>query len=499
MFKNTWLSKTLLSKKNLAGLAYCIIAAGIIIRLVVYLQNRDLFIDEANLARNIYERGFLELLRPLDYEQYAPPIFLFILKISTLTFGYSEYAYRIYPLLAGMGTLFVSFSILREITSFRSLWYPLLLLASGFMFIRFGSELKQHGCDMLVVLSLVWLTLKTDIMTTKPARFIILWIVVGSIAIWISMPSVFILAALAISYFYTSLAKKDIKKMASIALIGTCWLLQFLFYYLTILKKQANSNYILSTLSDYYVFLTPNSKEQLMHNWYLFRSIIILCCGGTFLAWFFGFILFIIAALSLLVKNTARGLLLILPIVFTFLASAFHQYAILERYILFLTPLFILLVGVGFDVALKPGFIPLRLALLIIAAICVVNYNSFYMLYKPFKNEQLTEELAFLKKNNIAGEQLYVNNGTRPAYIYYTQIHPQRQQWEQFKNAHLLWWDVNYDELAQHITEQSAFAYSALGNDELKNLRTITEKHLKLENYIENPAYRCYVYIYFKP
>src|SRR5690606_20568037 len=85
-------------------LVIALIAIGIILRLYVYFQNRNLIIDEANVARNIAERGFAALALPLDYAQYAPPVFLWITKFFTMLFGMGEMALRLYPLLCGIAS-----------------------------------------------------------------------------------------------------------------------------------------------------------------------------------------------------------------------------------------------------------------------------------------------------------------------------------------------------------------------------------------------------------
>ncbi|MFI5196411.1 MAG: hypothetical protein ACHQD8_04915, partial [Chitinophagales bacterium] len=117
---------------------------GIAIRIIFFLQNRDLIIDEANIARNLYERGFAQLALPLSYEQYAPPVFLWIEKLLVLLFGYSEYALRLYPLLAGIASLFLFTLVIREIASLRSAWFPLFLMVVSYTFIRYSSEVKQY-------------------------------------------------------------------------------------------------------------------------------------------------------------------------------------------------------------------------------------------------------------------------------------------------------------------------------------------------------------------
>jgi hypothetical protein len=193
------------------------------------------------------------------------------------------------------------------------------------------------------------------------------------------------------------------------------------------------------------------------------------------------------------------ALLLILPILFTFLAAGFHQYALLERYILYLTPLFIILIGYGFEIILKVKYRPLRVVFILMAVICVKNQNKIEMLWMPHRFEQITDELEFLKKNNINGSQLYVNHGARPAFIYYMQIHPERQQWSQFKDAHLLTWSTNYDSLASHVDGRVAFIYTALSKKELKDYRGIIENYLKLDRFIEEDNGRRYAYIYTKP
>ncbi|MEL6987995.1 MAG: hypothetical protein AAGK97_09200, partial [Bacteroidota bacterium] len=66
---------------------YAIIALGIFFRLYLFIQNRSLMIDEANLARNIVEKSGLEFFKVLDYQQYAPPLFLQIQKYFITLFG----------------------------------------------------------------------------------------------------------------------------------------------------------------------------------------------------------------------------------------------------------------------------------------------------------------------------------------------------------------------------------------------------------------------------
>jgi len=66
------------------------IIIGASIRLTVYLQNRSFIIDEANLARNIVEKSYSDFIKPLDYEQYAPPVLSCALKLAIKLGGVNE-------------------------------------------------------------------------------------------------------------------------------------------------------------------------------------------------------------------------------------------------------------------------------------------------------------------------------------------------------------------------------------------------------------------------
>ena len=175
----------------LYGLIGLIILTGIALRLVYYFQNNNLIIDEVNIARNLVERDFAGLLSPLRYEQYAPPVFLWIEKAFSLVLGFSEKALRLFPLITGLAAIFVFYEILKRLLLIKSLWYPLALLALGTIYVKHSVEVKQYMPDVLISLLLILLALKTDLSGTSQRRFLLVWIPAGSLAVWSSMPSVF--------------------------------------------------------------------------------------------------------------------------------------------------------------------------------------------------------------------------------------------------------------------------------------------------------------------
>ena len=69
-----------------------LIAVGLAIRLRQYFANHSLEVSEAELALNLIGRSFLEFLRPLDLDQAAPILFLWIERLAIMLFGSGELA-----------------------------------------------------------------------------------------------------------------------------------------------------------------------------------------------------------------------------------------------------------------------------------------------------------------------------------------------------------------------------------------------------------------------
>lgn len=476
-------------------LAFLAIAAGIFVRVAVYLQNRNLMIDEANVARNLYERGFAALAMPLSYEQYAPPVFLWITKCFTSLINYGEPALRLFPLLAGIASLFVLYRILKELQAGKAAWYAIALMAVGYIFIRYSSELKQYMGDVLVVLSLILFALRINIATTATRRFAVLWVVIGSLAVWASMPSVFVLAAIGFYYWLQSKGYKNLKNTVMLVGISAVWVLQFAFYYLTILKEQANSAYLQNFHMEYFLFALPGNKDELLHNWNVVNGLLNEAGGFTFLANVLHLLFIAIAVIAAIRKRDNRILLVVIPLAAVIVAAALNQYSLIPRVALFTMPLLLILVAMGFNIILSVRYKAVAVIAVAASFICIKNFSSLSLAWKGYESEQLTDAIDFAMQNSInTGNQLYLHNGARPAFIYYTTIHPDKEKWASVKEAHLLSWDANFDTLAIQSPPLSCFVFTSVYPEDLTNTTTTLAKHLSVVNKQEKPGSYTYIY-----
>lgn len=475
-FRYFWMSLDFLMKnsriqiyteRNALILCWLLMFIGILYRLILWQANRDLFIDEANLARNIYERDFIELMQTLNHEQYAPPIFLWITKLNVSFFNYNEKILRLYPLLAGIVSIFLLFHVFKQFISIRSIWYPLCLFATGAIYLRYSTEFKQYMPDAFVTLILIISALHFDIVKTKSFKFFLIWSLLGSLAIWLSMPSVFILAGIGVYFFIQTLALDNKKALFFLILIGAIWLAQFGFYYNKVLAPQAHSDYLQNFHKWYFVDAFPHSFEAFKnHNWLLLKGLTEALGGKITLSLILNLCLTVTGIVVLIKSKKLKTVLLLIPLVLIYIASAIKSYSLMDRLMLFYMPLWLVLIGIGFDFYTQLNYKILKRFVIILAIIGAVKFNKIsYITSKPLETENVSSCLDVLIEKNITANELFVTNLAEGAYVYYTEIHPDKKKWNVLRNAHQLKWDANFKEIFSVPKQRACLLLTSIGKD----------------------------------
>lgn len=496
-------------------LTLLLVLSAIVLRLWVYFQGRDFIIDEANVARNIYEKGFVELLKPLDYEQYAPPIFLWITKLNATLFGFTEWSLTLYPIICGVLVCVFMYKLLQKLVPTAAAWYPLALFAFTPILIRYSSELKQYMPDVFIALLLMWLALRVDIKKVKPIRFFILWSFVGVLAVFSSMPSVFILAGVGAYYGWELIATKSYKLFLPLGLAVCIWLGVFGLYYYLILLHQANSGYLQDFHHYYFLFATPSKAEDWNHNFKVIYGLMYPFEGVKnhindlkrsfllnlidFPAHGFNVVLLVVGMFKLLVKDRPKLFLFMVPVLALFAAACIDKFTLLPRVSLFIMPVFMILIGVGFAHLFSVKNTVLKLVL-IGCGIYAVSCNVNLLLSDPFRYEELRQGLKFIKGKDIKQEDVYLYSSSVPAFKYYTEIHPDKEEWAELKGAHFLQWHTNYDSLAwqlqykQERPTEKAFIYTSIVEKDLRIRDGGVQQHLQRVDSLATPQVKVYVY-----
>lgn len=409
-----------------------LLGLSLLCRLAVYWQNRSLFLDEANLARNIAERSFAGFFTPLDYQQYAPPLFLVLEKISYGLAGASEWALRFWPLVMGGLALYGFYLILRKTvgTDLPAL-FVFYLFAFSQVYIRYGTELKQYSTDMAVSVGLLLAALEYPPLKNRGIRR---WILLGSIAVWLSMPSIFLLAGIGLYFLCRYYSGEPSVKLSRLLLMGGMWLLQFGIYFFLILSSDLQKTELLRYHQPYFWPLWPDEWADWQQIGFLSKSLLSTLIGHTFPAIVLGVIGLGSGGITLWRRQEkGRLLLLIVPVLLSLFASGLGRYSLIERLSLFLMPLLGLLTALGLTALWKQSPLWVR-TILVLAGLSVLPLRKGleYLVY-PLKYEEMRPLLLELGPQLKAGDYLWVDQYAQPAFEWYTRYDPVAGPWVELK------------------------------------------------------------------
>jgi hypothetical protein len=186
------------SEATLASYTWAFVGLGVTIRVVRLLLNHPLWGDECFIAANLIERGYLGLLLPLDYQQVAPPLFLWTELSISRVFGISEWSLRLFPTLCAIASLFLFRHLAGRLTTGLPLLMSVAIVTVSLNPIRHGGEAKPYAVDFLASTMLLALLVEW---WRRPERSTWLWALaaVTPLTMGLSLPSVFVLGGISLA------------------------------------------------------------------------------------------------------------------------------------------------------------------------------------------------------------------------------------------------------------------------------------------------------------
>ena len=127
-----------------------IVALGVLWRSVVYALGMPIWGDEAFLAINFVVRDFGELVDPLVYGQIAPLAFVWAELAVSRALGWSEWALRLIPFLAGVTCLLLFARFCVQVLPRRAALLSIGIFAASYYVVRHGAEVKPYSTDALI-------------------------------------------------------------------------------------------------------------------------------------------------------------------------------------------------------------------------------------------------------------------------------------------------------------------------------------------------------------
>ena len=412
---NLQIDKTGLSSPT--KLEWMIIVFGGFLRLTQFLSNPSLWLDEAKLALNIVNRSFVQLCKPLDYGQGAPVGFLMLERSAVHLFGSGEYALRLFPFLSGMISLLLFYQLAKQSVP-RAAPIAMGLFATSAPLIYYSSEVKQYSGDVAIAL-LLWSAAMYCASCRLTLRRVVIFGLLGAVAVWFSHPATFVLAGLGMSLVLFCRAEDRWERAKQLSITFAMWGLSLGACYLLFLRHLSADQ----SLLDYWNFSFPPA--------HLFSVAGVEWFATTFFAMFqnpAGLELSGVAAFAFLVGCIAMGsakrqtlAILISPVLVTLIAAGFHKYPFNGRLLLFAVPALLIPIAEGVEYIRCQTRIqaPAVGACLIGVLFFYPLLFSSYHLFKPSLREEIKPVLNYVQAHAREGDVLYIHPDAIAAFQYY--------------------------------------------------------------------------------
>lgn len=399
-----------------ARLLLAILILSYLVRVLSYLIDRSLWLDEAMLALSISESSYSQLLSGnLARGQAGPPGFLIVEYLFTQAFGMSEKAFRFIPLFSSLASLYVFNKIARKVLGGFGYLPAIALLGLSSSLIYFASETKHYSLDVFATTIIIYFVLLVSDSAKVLKKEWILFGLIGSVLIWFSYTALFVLAGVGLVLFFQGL--KERRSIKNIVILGFSWFLSFSLLYHFALSDLSSS----STMDKFWLTgfmpIPPRTLSELLWlpNAYLdlFSRIFVYAYISSPLRIALSLLAAVVALFSVL--NWRKELaFLIAPLVVALAASALQVYPFQERLILGFVPIAVLLTALGLEVALEKSKFIASIASLVLVVGAILSTLQFFE--SPYREElrPVLEKVAKLPP----GTTVYVHSGAYHQLVY---------------------------------------------------------------------------------
>jgi hypothetical protein len=378
------------SQKGARGVERAIwafVGLGVLLRIVRYMMDYPLWWDEAFVAVNFIRRDYFALLRPLDYGQVCPILFLWAELTLVKLLGFSEWSLRLFPLVCGV----LSVGLFRYMAGRVVRGVPLLLAVAIFAVsyhpIRHAADVKPYASDLLAALGLLALAFDW---WRAPERAGRMWALAATapIAIALSHPAIFVAGGIVLGLFPTVAKAGRRPVWIAYATFALCSLGVFVALYFAFTKAQAGAT-LSSMQAQWTAAFPPLEDPRALAGWLATvhtGSMFAYPCGGERGASSFTVLLFAVGAVTLWLRGRKEIVLLCLaPFGLAIVAAALKRYPYggvahgsPARVMQYLAPSICLLAGIGW--ATVAGFLRnarlrvwvLRSGLLVLAGVGIL-------------------------------------------------------------------------------------------------------------------------------
>jgi hypothetical protein len=372
----------------LARATWAFVGLGVLLRIVRYAMNYPLWWDEAFVAVNLIRRGYFDLLRPLDYGQVCPLLFLWCELTAIKLLGFSEWSLRLFPLVCSVASLVLFRHVAGRIVRGVPLLLAVAIFAVSFHPILHAADVKPYASDLLAALAII--AVATEFLQAPQlARWLWALAAIAPVTIGLSHPAIFVAAGtmLGLTPAVVMVRRRSVWIAYATSSLGS--LAAFLALYAAFTRAQAAAN-LVAMQAQWGAAFPPLSDPLSLVRWLATvhtGSMFAYPCGGERGASSFTLVLFLVGIGVLWYRRRKIILLTCLgPFAMAIAAAALQRYPYggpvphgsPARVMQYLAPAICLFAGVGAAALLglfrHPRALPRALCtiLVILAAIGIV-------------------------------------------------------------------------------------------------------------------------------
>jgi hypothetical protein len=351
-------------------------------------MNYPLWWDEAFVAVNLIRRGYLDLLRPLDYGQVCPMLFLWCELTAVKLLGFSEWSLRLFPLICSIASLVLFRHVASRIVRGVPLLLAVAILAVSFHPILHAADVKPYASDLLAALAIVAVAIEF-IQDPRRTRWLWALAVIASAAIGLSHPAIFVASGTicGLAPAVATARRREVWIAYATSCLGS--LATFLGLYAIFTRAQVTAN-LAAMQTQWGAAFPPLSDPLALARWLVTvhaGSMFAYPCGGERGASSLTLLLFIVGAAALWFRRRQAIVLTFLaPFAIAMAAAALKRYPYggpvphgsPARVMQYLAPAICLFAGIGAAALLRIFRSPpvaarvLRTVLVVLVAIGVV-------------------------------------------------------------------------------------------------------------------------------
>jgi len=421
------------SAPTLIAAIACVV--GITLRVVEFVRDRPLWLDEAMLSLNIASRSFAQLARPLDYDQSAPVGYLWLERLAVDVGGVNELWLRAVPFVAGLVLVPLVWLVGRRLAGPMTATLAAVLAALSLSLVTFSAEAKQYGVDPLVTVLIVWFAVRVANVPGDRRRWLRL-VAIGVAGLLLSQPAIFALGGAAFALALHPAVRRDATARRHASLAAIAWCVTFAVLYVAVYSATAHSAYMRSFWEG--TFLDPRAPDIVLRV-RLFAiaayTAPMLTGQTTGFEWVMA-IAWVAGVSTLWRRRRFAAVIVAAPLVLAALACAIGRYAVMDRLFLFAAPLTV--IAYASLLAWVVERVPTRLATATLAAACAALALAaaptlVRRMSHPVFNAVGKQVIAQVDSMSYQREPVYIAARSFPLWVFYT------TDWRAPDEARLTW------------------------------------------------------------